>query len=118
MKIHLALIVMLAALLTGCSTFEHHKTDNRQPPVSLNLQDALNVKIIKGKPVVFDEKGVQISEAVKMPIDISTLKSIESIQELLIITMKGSCDVLIASGGDYVMVRLPDGHPYCRYAVR
>jgi len=69
-------------------------------------------------PVVFDEKGLQISERVKMPIDISKMKSIESIQELLIITMKGSCDILIVSGGDYVMVRLPDGHPYCKYAVR
>ena len=115
MKINTALlIIFLASLLAGCNTMGQRQNTKAQPPVNLKIGEYLNINMVDGRPHILDAEGNIISKRVKMPIDISNLKTIENIQELLIIKMRGSCDYLIGAGGEYSMVELPDNHPLCQ----
>ncbi|MCU7810880.1 MAG: hypothetical protein KZQ77_06545 [Candidatus Thiodiazotropha sp. (ex Notomyrtea botanica)] len=117
-KAKAAIIILLVSLLTGCGSMRHYTSHTAPAPVSIN--DTLNIQIADGIPVVLDENGKVISERVKPPIELASpdgnfsAKSIERIQHITIMTIRGSCLVVLASGGVYTRVRLPDNHPYCR----
>lgn len=119
MKTKVTLMILVAFLLTSCAHLRNHSTDKTHPPVKLSLDNALNIQIVNGIAAVVDKTGKVISKRVKPPIKLTSekeqfrAKSIERIQEISIITIKGSCLILIKVGNQYTQAYLPDGHPLC-----
>lgn len=119
MKTKFTLMILVAFLLSSCAHMRNHSADKTHPPVKLNLDNALNIQIVNGIPTVVDESGLVVSKPVSLPIKLISedgqfrAKTIERIQEISIITIKGSCKVLIKVGNEYTEHYLPDGHPLC-----
>lgn len=115
MKIRILVSISLVFFLSACHSKFYRDNDK---PVNLKLDESINIHYSDGRLVAVDEKGEVISKEVKLPIRLndkgsSPVKTLSSVQEFTLITIKGTCDAYVKFGSQYIHVPLPDGHPWC-----
>ena len=118
MKTKVMLIILISFLLSACC-WQPFTKDDKTPPINLQLDQSLNIRIIDGQIAVVDEKGEVISRPVQTPIKLYSddgsykAKTLEGIENINVLTIRGSCTFLMCSRNGCCEARLPDTHPLC-----
>ncbi|MCU7816698.1 MAG: hypothetical protein KZQ89_17330 [Candidatus Thiodiazotropha sp. (ex Lucinoma kastoroae)] len=114
MKIKLAIIIPLALLLSACHTLKG-RTDHTSP-TDVDLGMPISIKVVDGTVLLVDKNGKDISEPVNFPFDLKKrgidAEAILNLENITIMTIKGSCWVMACNSGGCRIARAPDG-PWC-----